>query len=69
MKNDVNILTVKQPQISDVASAFDILSKKAKGYLIDKAKELIDEKFKPDGYNIGMNLGEKAGQSIMHLHV
>ena len=37
--------------------------------LIDKAKELIDEKFKPDGYNIGMNLGEKAGQSIMHLHV
>lgn len=38
MKNDVNILTVKQPQISDVASAFDVLSKKAKGYLNDKAK-------------------------------
>ena len=37
--------------------------------LLDKAKELIDEKFKPDGYNIGMNLGEKAGQSVMHLHV
>ncbi len=37
--------------------------------LLDKAKELIDKKYKPDGYNIGMNLGEKAGQSIMHLHV
>ena len=37
--------------------------------LLDKAKEIIDERFKPDGYNIGMNLGEKAGQSIMHLHV
>ena len=37
--------------------------------LLDKAKELIDERFKPDGYNIGMNLGEKAGQSIMHLHI
>ncbi len=37
--------------------------------LLDKAKVLIDERFNPDGYNIGMNLGEKAGQSIMHLHV
>ena len=37
--------------------------------LLDKAKELIDERFNPDGYNIGMNLGDKAGQSIMHLHV
>lgn len=37
--------------------------------LIDKAKKLIDERFNPDGYNIGMNLGEKAGQSVMHLHV
>ena len=37
--------------------------------LIDKAKNIIDERFKPDGYNIGINLGEKAGQTIMHLHV
>ena len=37
--------------------------------LIDQAKIIIDEKYNPDGYNIGMNLGEKAGQSVMHLHV
>ena len=37
--------------------------------LLDEAKSIIDKKYKPDGYNIGMNLGEKAGQSIMHLHV
>ena len=37
--------------------------------LLDKAKKIIDDKYNPDGYNIGMNLGEKAGQSIMHLHV
>lgn len=37
--------------------------------LIDQAKNIIDEKYAPDGYNIGMNLGEYAGQSIMHLHV
>ena len=37
--------------------------------LLDEAKQLIDQKYQPDGYNIGMNLGEKAGQSVMHLHV
>lgn len=37
--------------------------------LLDEAKKIIDERYNPDGYNIGMNLGEKAGQSIMHLHV
>ncbi len=37
--------------------------------LIDEAKILIDEKYHPDAYNIGMNLGEEAGQSVMHLHV
>lgn len=37
--------------------------------LLDEAKKLLDEKYHPDAYNIGMNLGEEAGQSIMHLHV
>ena len=37
--------------------------------LIDEVKKYIDDKYNPDGYNIGMNLGEMAGQSIMHLHV
>ena len=37
--------------------------------LLDEAKKLVDEKYHPDAYNIGMNLGEKAGQSVMHLHV
>jgi diadenosine tetraphosphate (Ap4A) HIT family hydrolase len=36
--------------------------------LIDKAKELIEEEHKPDGYNIGMNCGEAAGQTVMHFH-
>lgn len=37
--------------------------------LIDEAKKIIDEKYHPTGYNIGMNCGESAGQSIMHIHV
>ena len=37
--------------------------------LIDRAKKMIDEQYHPDGYNIGINCGESAGQSVMHLHV
>lgn len=37
--------------------------------LLDQAKLLLDEKYQPDGYNIGMNCGKDAGQSIMHLHI
>ncbi len=36
---------------------------------LDEAKEALDKEFSPDGYNIGINDGEAAGQTVMHLHV
>ena len=36
---------------------------------LDEAKEALDRELKPDGYNIGINDGEAAGQTVMHLHV
>ncbi len=37
--------------------------------LIGEEKRLIDEEFNPDGYNIGVNVGSAAGQSIFHVHI
>lgn len=37
--------------------------------LVDKVKNMLDEKYHPTGYNIGMNCGVSAGQSVMHIHV
>ena len=37
--------------------------------LIQEEKKLIDKEFKPDGYNIGVNVGPAAGQSIYHVHI
>lgn len=36
--------------------------------MILKAKELIELRQQPQGYNIGMNCGVAAGQTVMHLH-
>ncbi|MEQ6378448.1 HIT family protein [Bacillaceae bacterium S4-13-56] len=36
--------------------------------LIQQGKELIDQKFQPDGYNIGVNVGKYGGQTVPHLH-
>ena len=37
--------------------------------LIDKAKQYLDKNFNPNGYNIGVNVGKTAGQTIMHVHI
>ena len=37
--------------------------------LVDVVKRKLDERFRPDGYNIGFNAGEAAGQTVPHLHV
>jgi diadenosine tetraphosphate (Ap4A) HIT family hydrolase len=38
--------------------------------LVDEVKRQLDEGDpRPDGYNVGFNAGEVAGQTVMHLHV
>jgi len=37
--------------------------------LLDEAKAILDREHKPDGYNIGINGGAAAGQTVMHLHI
>jgi len=37
--------------------------------LIKEERKLLDKEFNPDGYNIGVNVGPAAGQSIRHVHI
>ena len=45
-----------------------IKEKESLSEMVESAKNKIEEKHKPDGYNIGMNCGEAAGQTVMHFH-
>ena len=37
--------------------------------LLMEARAGIERELKPDGFNIGINDGRAAGQTVMHLHV
>jgi diadenosine tetraphosphate (Ap4A) HIT family hydrolase len=49
---------------------FDLTdSKKVKlTKLLEGAKKIIEGEYQPDGYNIGMNCGKSAGQTVMQFH-
>ncbi len=54
-----------------VASFFELTPEEINACmaLINEERKLLDEEFKPDGYNIGVNIGPAAGQSIFHVHI
>ena len=37
--------------------------------LVEETKLELEQIYKPDGYNVGINIGMEAGQTVMHLHV
>ena len=37
--------------------------------LIGEVRNFLVEKVHPDGFNIGINDGEAAGQTVMHCHL
>ena len=37
--------------------------------LLEHVIEYVQKKYNPDGFNIGINVNESAGQTIMHCHI
>ena len=54
-----------------VSSFFDLSQEERQDLLnlADSVKRVVEERYHPDGYNIGVNVGEAAGQSIFHVHM
>ena len=54
-----------------VATWFDATIEEQQALLdaIETARAAIELRQSPDGYNIGINSGEAAGQTVQHLHV
>lgn len=54
-----------------VSNYFDLTLKEqtACWIVVNKVKAILQEKFNPDGFNIGININEDAGQTIWHSHI
>lgn len=54
-----------------VASFFDstVIEREAILRLADEARRLVAERYSPDAFNLGINDGAAAGQSVPHLHL
>ncbi len=54
-----------------VSSYFDLpeQTKTACWRMVDQARMLLTARFQPDGFNIGINVGQAAGQTILHVHI
>ena len=54
-----------------VANFFDITKEEREAIfdLVEEGKKMLDEKYNPDGYNVGVNVNKSGGQTVFHVHV
>lgn len=54
-----------------VADYFDLTEDEvaAMQALLREVKAIVEKRFNPDGYNIGVNVNTAAGQSVFHVHM
>lgn len=54
-----------------VSSYFDLTSheREAMNIMLQYVKREVETRFHPDGFNVGINIGEVAGQSVFHCHM
>lgn len=53
------------------ADYFDLTFKEQSAciFMLNKVKEIIEKRFNPDGFNVGININETAGQTVPHVHI
>ena len=53
------------------SSFFDLTAEETSACmeLLAYEREMLEDEFNPDGYNVGVNVNAAAGQSIFHVHI
>lgn len=66
--NDGHALIIPKRHCADY---FDLTFKEQAAciFMLNRVKEMLAARFNPDGFNVGINVGDKAGQTISHVHI
>jgi diadenosine tetraphosphate (Ap4A) HIT family hydrolase len=53
------------------ADYFDLTFKEQSAcvFMLNKVRQIIQEKLSPDGFNVGINIGQTGGQTVFHAHI
>ena len=54
-----------------IANYFDLSLEEQKDCieLLNRVKAIVQEKYNPAGFNVGININEAAGQTMPHVHI
>lgn len=54
-----------------VANYFDLTDKEQQDlwHMVNHCKTILEKRFHPDGFNVGINVNQAAGQSVFHVHI
>ena len=54
-----------------VANYFDLSDEEQQDlwHMVNHCKTILEKRFHPDGFNVGINVNQAAGQSVFHVHI
>ena len=54
-----------------VANYFDLTDEEQQDlwHMVNHCKTILEKRFHPDGFNVGINVNQAAGQSVFHVHI
>jgi diadenosine tetraphosphate (Ap4A) HIT family hydrolase len=57
--------------VRHVADFFDVTPEECSAFMeaLWRARDLVQQERHPDGFNVGVNVGEPAGQTVQHVHI
>jgi diadenosine tetraphosphate (Ap4A) HIT family hydrolase len=64
---DGNLMIISKRHVEDINGMND-LERTEFFEVLEKTKKKLSKIFETDDFNIGLNIGKKAGASIKHLH-
>lgn len=66
--SDGHALVIPKRHVSNYFS-LSIKEQQACLFVINRVKQILDREFSPDGYNVGINVDNAAGQTVPHVHI